>query len=327
MDIRQFQKLIDRYLKREATPIEKQTVDKWLSDNPGILQKNERETALLEEGMRREILRRIRAKGVPRVSKTNRLRYFIRAAAAVMLIAGAALYIHHIQTERAEPKTWLTFQTPQGRKARLSLSDGSTVWLNANSVLRYPERFEKDRRAVCLDKGEAFFEIEPKEKQPFTVHAQQLATRVLGTSFTIRMDSLGRRTIVTVNSGKVAVYESPDAEGTTKDTLTLLPNNQVVYDRTSGSMVQEETDALYANAWKDNVLVLRDVRLSELKSILEDWYNVKITYQNQVDPNCLITGQFKDKSLREVLEAVRKINGYDYEIKGDQATIRNKPCN
>src|SRR5690606_30294323 len=117
----------------------------------------------------------------------------------------------------------------KGANERIVLSDGSTIVVNASSRIRYPQQFPAGSRHVYLEEGEAFFTVAPSPASAFTVHAGDLRTTALGTSFNIRDYAHEHRITVALLSGKVQVDRTRDGSSEGQP-LILLPNEQVHYD-------------------------------------------------------------------------------------------------
>lgn len=160
---------------------------------------------------------------------------------------------------------------PRGGEFHLVLSDGTKVWLNAESELKYPVAFGKDRREVSIA-GEAYFEVSRDTNRPFIVRARAGNIRVLGTEFNIRAYRDEERLVTTLVEGKVAC-SLPQGE----KTVFLQPDEQVVIDKNGIGQVLKVKSRLYVG-WKDGLFVFENERLEEILNQLSRWYDIEIFY-------------------------------------------------
>ncbi|WP_455509668.1 FecR domain-containing protein [Butyricimonas paravirosa] len=165
-----------------------------------------------------------------------------------------------------------TLTVPRGCEFDLTLADGSRVWLNAGSSLKYPEVFVGNKREVYLS-GEAYFEVKHNGKASFIVNTDKMNVRVLGTSFNIKAYGDDPAIVTTLVTGKIAqVYPEINQE------ITLTPLRQSVFDRSSGKLEIRETDTREALAWKNGKIIANNERLEDIFRQLSRWYDFEIVY-------------------------------------------------
>jgi len=189
---------------------------------------------------------------------------------------------------------------PAGGEYRLLLSDGTMVYMNSESRLRYPVRFVGGRREVELE-GEAYFDVARDEKCPFAVHANGVKVNVLGTSFNVMAYKGDERTEVTLVKGKVNVACGQNGK-------ELAPNQQFVLDNASGECIVREVDVNTFIDWKNGVLNFDAMPLGELSEKLGRWYGVKFFFTSE-ELKCL-----------KFSGAVKKYNDIDYILSLIEAT-------
>jgi transmembrane sensor len=171
-----------------------------------------------------------------------------------------------------------TISTPNGGQYQIVLPDGSKVWLNATSLLRYPTAFDGKERVVEL-KGEGYFEIAKNAAQPFRVHVEGGAdgkgvdVRVLGTDFDVMAYKNEGHVNTTLVSGKVQVAA---AEGMA---MSLEPGRQAVVDDSTREMRVGEANIDQVVAWKNGLFRFRETGIRELMRQVERWYNVEVVYE------------------------------------------------
>lgn len=219
-----------------------------------------------------------------------RIYYKVAAALVIAIGLGYILTINNTQQE------FVTLSTQAEEIKEVTLSDGTKVWLNENSVFKYPKNFEEDARDVALN-GEAFFEVNKDPKRPFTIASKSTYTQVLGTSFnlTTRKD-FARVDVVT---GKVALV---DQDG--EDKVVLVKGQTGTFK--NGTMSKSEDADPNALAWRTGKLVFKSATLSEVVKVLEQHYDVRIGLDDNVK-GCLITSEFDQASIEEVLEILKII--------------------
>ncbi|RYF53963.1 MAG: FecR family protein [Cytophagaceae bacterium] len=212
----------------------------------------------------------------------------------------------------------------------LTLEDGSTVTLYANSRLRYPKQFTASQREVYLS-GKAFFTITKNPKRPFWVHADRLSTQVLGTSFLVSTE--GENTKVEVRSGRVSVYTRTDMQQTRqlqKNELVgvvLTANQQVTFnekeDRLVKSVVQQPITLRPVIA---SEYMFDEAPIAQVFNQLEKTYGLAVTYDSLTVKNCFITANLAGEGLFEKLNLVCLISHSTYEIVDGQIIIHSNGC-
>ena len=212
---------------------------------------------------------------------------------------------------------------PNGQKSKIILTDGTVVWLNAASKLRFPENFNSAERKVFLE-GEAYFDVARDESRPFLIQTKTAVTTVLGTSFNIK--SYEKEPVqVTVASGRVKVNKSGISTG--KDELILAKNEQITIHPESGKFDKKNVDVEYFLSWKEDVIRFENTKLSEVAKTLERWYDKKIIIANEQLNDCVLIAEYKNEKLYNVLQSLKFSLGIDYEVLDDEIIISGKGCN
>lgn len=163
-----------------------------------------------------------------------------------------------------------TVQTLTGMEYMLTLSDGTRVFLNAETKLKFPTKFRKEERVVVLE-GEAYFEVRKDATHPFIVKANDVDVKVLGTSFNLRSYSDENSIATTLVSGKVAVYAGENSE-------EIVPGEQAVYMKETGKMEVKPIDVTLYTVWHTGKFIFRNETLEEMMSYLARWYGVKYRF-------------------------------------------------
>jgi transmembrane sensor len=213
-------------------------------------------------------------------------------------------------------------QTASDQKKQMVLSDGSKIWLNAGSELKYPEKFNGTTREVFLT-GEAYFDIKHDASKAFIVHTGNLVTTVLGTAFDIKANKTDRLIIVTVTRGKVSVSEGKRLLG------LITPNQQISYNKQNKFHVETSVDASRVIAWQSAELRFEDITFQEAAKILSERFHVKITFNNDKIKACRFSGSaLSGKNIDQVLKVICAFNNAHYDHNPDGSiSINGKGCN
>ncbi len=244
-------------------------------------------------------------------------------AAALVLCAAAVLWMLR------EPELTSEYNT-RGTRSLIKLADGSTVWLNADSELKYPARFKGSKREVYL-KGEAYFDVAKDAERPFVVHTDKMDVNVLGTSFNVRSYQSDSTSEATLISGEVevALVADPGKKfrlkpsekfiiANQKDSINQLPNEPLI---SGATYFTPEDSAIIETAWVDNKLIFSDESFASLAIRMERWYNVTIQFENTAIQQLRFTGLFKKETLTQALEALQLTEGFNYKLVEDRVII------
>ena len=229
--------------------------------------------------------------------------YWTRIAAALLVLAGAGwLYTNQFTVTEVQ---FLTQQTVVAD----TLSDGSVITLNKNSLLRYPNKFNGGKRQVWLSKGEAFFTITPDKAKPFLIQTGNTTIRVVGTSFNVK--NKGGKIEVIVESGIVQVSQNGN-------TVTLKPGEKVVAAQNGADLVKNDNaDQLY-NYYRSKEFVADNTPLSRVVEVLNEAYDSNIVIGRKGLENALLNTTFKDESLDQILTVISRT----FKIKVDKKANR-----
>lgn len=324
MERRQIRELIGRFLHNDV-PGELQTQFRRWMLQPG--DDDEKEAALREEWTavvespaaadRSEELQRLRHTIRMREAQQRRSRIFRRiryaaAAAAVLLFAVGEYY--YVRSASAVP-TEIRLLTARGSKGEFQLPDGTKVWLNASSRLTYPETFDRRERRVTLE-GEAYFEVARNTSHPFVVDMNRMEIEVLGTTFDARYERASGIAETTLNSGSICVRTSRSQQS-----VRLRPDERLVFNETTGSMIIEQVNASNYNSWIQPNLTFFDMTLEDIITNLERWFNVPIGTDASVDRTIRLSFHVRHESLEETLQVISLITGLQYTLDGESASF------
>ena len=201
-------------------------------------------------------------------------------------------------------------RVPRGGEFRLKLSDGTNVYLNSASELKYPVRFDEKERKVYLS-GEAYFEVTKDSDRPFYVVTEEVQVRVYGTEFNVNTHQPGKVHTVLVD-GKVGIKK----RGTTGE-ITMKPGELASFDRNAGTFEVKEVDVRQYVVWKDGYFTFENESLEQILNTLSLWYDVDVFFQSESAKQLVFTGYMKRyNDISEILSAITDVVGVNFTING-----------
>lgn len=204
-------------------------------------------------------------------------------------------------------------EVPRGGEFSLKLEDGTQVWLNAESELRYPVHFTGKKRVVYL-KGEAYFDVAKNPDAAFLVMVDDVVVKVYGTEFNVNAYEPDR--IETVLTRGAVSMKHGERE------LMLSPNQKGAYFKTDGSMRVEHVDVLPYIAWKNGDFIFKDESLESIMNKLARWYNLDVFYQNESLKWIRLSGNLKRyKDVRDLFYSFEKISEARIKVNGNAVVV------
>lgn len=229
-------------------------------------------------------------------------------------LAGNVVHVNsgNIKIADVKPVNY-TLIVPRGGEYSLVLSDGTKVWLNADSKLTYPSLFNNADREVSLE-GEAYFEVEKDGSHPFIVHTKEQTIKVLGTEFNVHAYPDGGNCITTLVKGKVQVNSFSEE-------MVLNPDQQAISNNNGKFSLQKNADVKEAIAWKNGYFQFDNTDLHEIMRQLSRWYNVKVTYENGVKPNEFMAIVNRNNNISQILNILEETGVVHFQITGNEVTV------
>ncbi len=213
-----------------------------------------------------------------------------------------------------------TVQIPRGGEFNLALSDGTHVFLNSMSQIRYPVQFVGGERRVELT-GEAYFEVSENKDRPFIVETGGINIEVLGTEFNVNAYEKYDEIVTTLVEGKVRI-NSPDKKF---DAVVISPNDQAKFDVEKCVVGVARVDPALYTAWKEGRFIFYDQRLEDIMEILTRWYSANVYYPDPSVKELRFSGNLdRYGSIGHILEIIKSTDKVDIEIKGDEITFYKK---
>lgn len=238
-------------------------------------------------------------------------------ACAILLLLFNISYFSYDYYQSMHP-VFREIATCKGEHMVVLLPDGSRVWLNADSKLKYPEQFTAYERRVVLE-GEAYFEVKKDSKHPFIVRADEMKIRVLGTCFNVSAYESDKEIITTLDEGKIAIGHC----GSKSSQYTMLPGQTATYEKGS-SKCTIQSDEYYqdASSWRNNKLTFRNEPLEDVLKVLSRQFNVNFQIKSTRITSFTYNFDCKGNDLNDILETMaaitpitfKKIDENNYEI-------------
>ncbi|WP_430972617.1 FecR family protein [Sunxiuqinia rutila] len=263
---------------------------------------------------RQRLLTRIDATSQYEAQRLKPVSYLIKIAATIILIvsiAGLSVYIAS-ETGFFTQKNWVVVSTEAGQQSKVTLPDGTTVWLNADTEVKYSTT--KDERMVKLS-GEAYFEVEHAPDLPFVVDMRNVSIRVLGTKFSASHYPDSKMTEATLLTGKISMTIQEISQD-----IELQSGQKVAYDSNKTGFIKTSVRAKDHVLWRYGILVFDNESFNDLIQKLERYYAVDFIYEESDFEDIHYTGKLDNLSIEKVLEFINLTIPVAYEI--DNKTIK-----
>lgn len=282
-------------------------------------------------------------------------KYSLHIAATILFVISLAiLFQHRISHQKINSYTnnyYTEISTSGGNRSKITLPDGTKVWINANTTLRYPSVFESDKREVFVD-GEIFLDVAKDSSRPFYVETSSLKLEVLGTSFNVNSYSDENVEQLTLVEGSLKIVPKGTISGN-ENSLTIKPNetalfkkeqrviavhelesntgnkevefdqNQVVLKRDISDIPVSELESIIS--WKEDRLIFKNETLEEMCNKMERWYGIKILIKDESIKNNRYTGKFiYNESIDQVMYILQRTTQLNFTLEKDELTIFSK---
>lgn len=280
-----------------ASTAEKEAIKRWLEDSPEhqfdyfkereffdavILSQNKYHTAQKDIIHQRSVLRLV-------------FKEAMKITAIIALVASCGYYFYVEKMDEIKLAV-NTISVPAGQRANLILPDGTNVWLNARSVMKYPSFFADSKREVELI-GEAYFEVTHKNEQPFIVHTEKCDIEVLGTKFNVEAYAGSANFSAALMEGSVKVVSMDNPS----DILLLQPNYKANIH--NGVLLASRIDDFDPYCWREGLICFKNTDFMQLMCDFEKYYGVTIIIKNKQLSDHVFSGKFRiadgvDNALR-----------------------------
>ena len=315
--------LLANYFSGDITDTGKEAIEQWINasdENRVVFNNAEKAWQSLEllQEMRKynavSALADVNVK-IEQESAAQRgvLYYWQRIAAVLLLpllIVGGISFMtgKHISDSTV---LWQTITTPPGVKSQAQLPDGTKVWLNSGSSLRYPSSFSNNSREVEL-KGEAFFDVAKDVKRPFFVDLGKIGIEVVGTEFNVINYEWEKQTEVVLASGKVKLFGKQENE---KQLIAEMePGQQAIYSKAEEELSLKYVDTEKYISWINGRLIFKDDPMDEVIRKLDRWFNVEFELEDPEVAQYIYTATFQYETIEQILNLIKRTSPVEYVI-------------
>jgi len=243
---------------------------------------------------------------------------FMKYAAIIVvsLLVGGSAFWSYTKFNAPAPE-YASITAPNGQISNVTLFDGTNIWLNAGSTLKYQQNFNTDKREVFLE-GEAYFDVTKNKERPFVVNAGNAQIKVLGTVFNVKAYLNEPKVETVLVEGKVEF----SAQG---KSVLLNPGEHILYSENTNRITKTEVNTEDYTAWKGGKIYFNNETLQELTVQLERWYEVKFQFTEEHIKKYRFTGVINtDKTLDYTLKIIAAINKVDFELNNEQIKVVDK---
>lgn len=261
----------------------------------------------------------------PVVSISGILKVYQKIAAFLLIPVIGLGFLYWISGFN-QPGTMTETIAPRGQKSQIVLADGTKVWLNSDTKIRYPGNFSKTQRDVYLE-GEAFFEVTKNARQPFVVHTSLVNVKVLGTKFNLKAYSDEDHIEASLFEGKInLVLNDPSVKSQVEKEVE--PSQSFVYSKINHQLAANKFPKDEINGWKNNRLIFKDDTFSNLVQKVERWYDVKVVYDEKLFNDRRLTVElYEGERLERLMEIISLTLSVDYKYEKGEIILTPKTKN
>lgn len=296
------QTLLYRFFEGGTSVEEEVMVKEWLEESD-----QNKEIFLKERKLFDALILTVKPEKVHSFEKHTKTSYrFFREILKVAAVAIIVLWGNSLYQKNQKEATEIVYQTisvPAGQRINLTLPDGTDVWLNARTTIRYPFSFNQEKREVFVD-GEAYFDVLKDKRKPFIVQTPKYHLEVLGTAFNVE-DYSGKDDFETMLfNGSVKII----SKDSMPQTVTLTPTYKAYVE--NGRLTVEHVDDYNVYRWREGLICFKDESFADIMSDFEKYYGLTIQIENEQVKKQHYSGKF------------RQTDGVDYALRVLQKDIR-----
>jgi Fe2+-dicitrate sensor, membrane component len=310
LDRNRIEELLPRYCDGQVTEEERLQVEAWMDESEENRRKAKQVHALCLAADTVQVIKKVDTeKALSRVKsrmtgkrKTTWWEWAQRVAAVLFIPLLVMSVLPYWKGDGRELAQMMEVKTNPGMTTSLTLPDGTLVFLNSESTLAYPSRFDGDARNVTLQ-GEAYFEVAKNPEKKFIVFtSHQSQIEVLGTRFNVEAYAKDGKVLTTLVEGKVGFIFTKD---NVSKKILMDPGQKLVYDSADSEVRLYATSGESETAWKEGKIIFRNTPLEEGLRMLEKRYNVEFILKNERLKGDSFTGTFMNQRLERILEYFR----------------------
>ena len=288
--------ILYRYFEGIATEEEKNSIHQWIEES------SDNRKLFIRERIRFDATLLMDEKAIATSPKHIRLSQWmintIKIAASVLVLIGCLHFFELYHQDKQSKKTQMVY-VPAGNRSKLLLPDGTTIWLNSNTRLRYPLTFADGKREIMLD-GEAYLKV-AKSKEPFIVKTNKYNVQVLGTTFSVTAYAADSVFQTSLYEGRIKVFDNNKAS-------VYLSPGETAYSQ-GGSLYVTNTKDSDEYRWTDGLICVTDKQFSEIMQIFERTFDVQIVMNDSLLSKLRYNGKFR---ILDGVEHALKVLQNDY---------------
>lgn len=324
-------KLIERFLAGVAAPEDARTVMGWFATKAGrafLTESIDTDFKRIKPGTEDLYVGHAISSGnmfarIKRSIRKKRMRRILFRAAAVLLpfIVLASIYLQlDSRVDLFGDTEYEEVRVPKGERIQILFQDGTKVYINSDSYLKYPKKFGLLKREIYF-RGEAYFQVSPNKNRPFIVNLDGPAIQVLGTEFNVKAYPDNFKITACLDKGSIN-FALPS-----RMKYWLKPGEQLEYDRnTNKCIIQKAANAGIASKWTQNIIAFKDAPLAEVIQTLNRWYGVNFTIADEKAKNYSYTLISENTLIEKVLKDLEKISPlrFHYNEERKEVTVNMK---
>ena len=308
------------YLNRELSIEEAKEIRAWFSqsgetkkelDHLEIIWGLTDRLNQMEKIDKQKARRKIDSRTTPFKNQWNVFLHSFQKVAAILIFPVLLLSAYLFFQNRIEGATEQEFVAAYGTRSALTLPDGSIVWLNSGSKLKYSQDFNQDDRKVYLT-GEAFFDIATNKSKPFDVVTGQFTVRAMGTEFNV-FSYNNHEFETSLEEGITHVFQS-GSKGHDEPLLKMKPGQRAVFDEDRGNLTVADVDVSQFSTWREGKLTFKNTPMSEVFMKLERWFNVDIEIKDAELLKYRYTAIFENETIQQALEMLSFSSPIEYKM-------------
>ncbi|MDW7695870.1 DUF4974 domain-containing protein [Flammeovirgaceae bacterium SG7u.111] len=325
--------IIAKVFTGEATDEELRQLDAYLQENPAEAKSLNFIKALKGKGDLSitgfshqetfdELTQHVNTPSEKKVKKLDFKPYLRIAASILLVIAGVAIFNSYQNTPTeiiTSPQEWVR-ATKSGEKRNFFLPDGSNVWLNAESEVRFSASFGQDSIRLVYLKGEGYFNVAKDAEHPFIVRTDYLDVTALGTEFNVNAYDEEHHGKVALAEGRVKV--EPNRKGTSCKEAFLDAGQSAQLDMELSKITKAELDGEEDYCWTKKIISFNQANINHILKTLTRWYGVEFTVSGKLPDNWRFKGEFHNESLDNVLKSIGFSQNFSYQIKGKKVELK-----
>ena len=323
MSQKDIDKIIRDYLSGKPSPEGEELFNAWYASHQEETSPLEAMSAAEKEKIRQEIFSKVKGTHPVLSQKTRNLPvrkpvpnwYRMAAVWIGLLMLGTAYFVY-----QAQHPEWITYRTDYGEVQNLTLPDGSSVTLNANSQLKYAAAWEENSHREVWLNGEAYFSVvHTVNDQKFLVQTADLNVEVLGTEFNV--SNRHGDTEVVLHTGKVKLGLTDNEE---TQEVVMAPGELVAYSATHRQLTKKLVNPENYTNWRNQELMLNNTSLAEIARVLEDYYGFEVNMPDDLkDIKLTATATLSLTNTEVILKAISEIYGIEVEQDGKRIKFSN----